>query len=211
MEQLLQWVKKLAVFMILSSYMEHLLPTGYRRYFHMCMGLILILMIASPLVQIINGSVGSDFACLLEDLRIGSSVYQMEDEGASGLAENFQSYYMEQYREAVAAQIRQLAQGCGLTVVQLDFEVEEDGNSEQYGQIQSLSMTVENGAGISEGNGAGISGENGTGISGETGTGISGETGTGVSEAVAELRKSLTSQLGLAESQIQVKTEQATQ
>ena len=36
MEQLLVWVKKLAVFMILCSYMEHLLPAQYKRYFHMC-------------------------------------------------------------------------------------------------------------------------------------------------------------------------------
>ena len=35
MEQLLVWVKKLAVFMILCSYMEHLLPAQYKRYFHM--------------------------------------------------------------------------------------------------------------------------------------------------------------------------------
>ena len=49
MEQLLVWVKKLAVFMILCSYMEHLLPAQYKRYFHMCTGLILILMITSPL------------------------------------------------------------------------------------------------------------------------------------------------------------------
>ena len=40
MEQLLVWVKKLAVFMILCSYMEHLLPAQYKRYFHMCTGLI---------------------------------------------------------------------------------------------------------------------------------------------------------------------------
>lgn len=151
METLLQWVKKLAVFMILSSYMEHLLPTGYRRYFHMCMGLILILMIASPLLQISGGMAGSEFACLLEDLRIGSGVYQMGDEGApSGLAENFQTYYMEQYKEALDAQIRQLAGGCGLDVCQLYFEVEEDGESEQYGRLRSLSVTVKKGEDISE-------------------------------------------------------------
>ena len=32
MEQLLAWVKKLAVFMILCSYMEHLIPSHYKRY-----------------------------------------------------------------------------------------------------------------------------------------------------------------------------------
>ena len=34
MEQLLVWVKKLAVFMILCSYMEHLLPAQYLSLIH---------------------------------------------------------------------------------------------------------------------------------------------------------------------------------
>ena len=63
MEQLLVWVKKLAVFMILCSYMEHLLPAQYKRYFHMCTGLILILMITSPLRQVLQGNIGSDMSC----------------------------------------------------------------------------------------------------------------------------------------------------
>ena len=79
MEQLLVWVKKLAVFMILCSYMEHLLPAQYKRYFHMCTGLILILMITSPLRQVLQGNIGSEVSCLLENLRTGQS--GLSDEG----------------------------------------------------------------------------------------------------------------------------------
>ena len=40
MEQLLVWVKKLAVFMILCSYMEHLLPAQYKRGWKTISGLL---------------------------------------------------------------------------------------------------------------------------------------------------------------------------
>lgn len=140
MEQLLQWVKKLAVFMILSSYMEHLLPAGYRRYFHMCTGLILILMIGTPLFHFVNGSLGSDFIYLIEDLKTGSSVYQFEGDSAGV----FQEYYMAQYREAVEDLIRQLADECGLSIQNIDFDVNEDMESEAFGQLLRLSITVQN-------------------------------------------------------------------
>ncbi|MGN0205080.1 MAG: stage III sporulation protein AF [Coprococcus sp.] len=139
MDQLLQWVKKLAVFMILSSYMEHLLPAGYRRYFHMCTGLILILMIGTPLFRFVNGSLGSDFAYLLEDLKTGSSVYQFEGNSA----DTFQEYYMAQYREAVESQIRQLVNGCGLSAQNIDFDVNEDMDSDTFGRLLWLSITVQ--------------------------------------------------------------------
>ena len=171
MEQLLQWVKKLAVFMILSSYMEHLLPAGYRRYFHVCMGLILILMISTPLLRIVNGSGGSEFVCLLEDLKTGCSVYQFDGDSAR----SFQDYYMKQYREAVEGQIKQEAENMGFLVRNVDFEVEEDMDSEKFGRLQWLLVTV--------------SEEND-------------QSGT-----AAELKKSLTSQLGLSGSQVRIEVE----
>ena len=97
MEQLLVWVKKLAVFMILCSYLQHLLPAQYKRYFHMCTGLILILMITSPLRQVLQGNIGSEVSCLLENLRTGSQVYQMKGEDGK----RYQAYYMKQYKAAM--------------------------------------------------------------------------------------------------------------
>lgn len=146
MEVLLQWVKKLAVFMILSSYMEHLLPLGYKRYFHMCMGLLLILMIGTPLIRILNGNVGGDFIYLLEDLKTGSGVYQFEDDSA----QVFQEYYMEQYREAVGMQIRQMAESCGLIVTGIDFDVDEDVESERYGRLERAVVRVRAGESLAE-------------------------------------------------------------
>ena len=68
MEQLLAWVKNWQYLMILCSYMEHLIPSHYKRYFHMCTGLILILMISTPL-WIVHGDMESEVICLLENLR----------------------------------------------------------------------------------------------------------------------------------------------
>lgn len=139
MEQLLQWVKKLAVFMILSGYMEHLLPSGYRRYFHMCMGLILIMMIGTPLLRVMHAPLGTDFNYLLADLKIGSSVYQFEGDSAK----SFQDYYMKQYREAVEEQIRQMAQAQNMSVASIDLNVEEDIESEQYGRLLQLEIAIQ--------------------------------------------------------------------
>lgn len=138
MEQLLVWVKKLAVFMILCSYMEHLLPEQYKRYFHMCTGFILILMIASPLVQVLRGDMASEVMCLLEDFRIRSSVVQADRPDQ----EKYSQYYMAQYRLALEEQIQKLAEEEGMTVAQIEMSINEDAASECYGCLSELSMNL---------------------------------------------------------------------
>ena len=137
MEQLLVWVKKLAVFMILCSYMEHLLPAQYKRYFHMCTGLILILMITSPLRQVLQGNIGSEVSCLLENLRTGN-----------------QAYYMKQYKAAMTEQIRNLADMSGLRAEEIRLSVNEDVSSDSYGCPTEVSMHVLSEDGMEADNGS---------------------------------------------------------
>ena len=82
---------------------------------------------------------------------------------------------MKQYREAVEGQIKQEAENMGFLVRNVDFEVEEDMDSEKFGRLQWLLVTV--------------SEEND-------------QSGT-----AAELKKSLTSQLGLSGSQVRIEVE----
>ena len=139
MEQLLLWVKKLAVFMILCSYMEHLLPSQYKRYFHMCTGLILILMITTPLLRIVRGDISSEVLCLVENLKTGSSVYSADSKDS----EAYRLYYMAQYRQAIMEQIESLAAANGLKAEQIEFSVDEDAESDGYGSLTELSMCIE--------------------------------------------------------------------
>lgn len=129
MEQLLAWVKKLAVFMILCSYMEHLIPSHYKRYFHMCTGLILILMISTPLLRIVHGDMESEVICLLENLRTSSKGYQTD----STLEQEYRDYYMSQYKSAVTEQIEAQARSEGLCAEKITFSVDEDPESSSYG------------------------------------------------------------------------------
>ena len=138
MEQLLAWVKKLAVFMILCSYMEHLIPSQYKRYFHMCTGLILILMISTPLLWIVHGDMGSEAICLLENFRTGSGVYRPDD----ALGQEYREYYMDQYRSAVTEQIKTLVQAEGLRADNITFSLDEDPESSSYGCLTDLTLTV---------------------------------------------------------------------
>ena len=150
MEQLLVWVKKLAVFMILCSYMEHLLPAQYKRYFHMCTGLILILMITSPLRQVLQGNIGSEVSCLLENLRTGSQVYQMKGEDGK----RYQAYYMKQYKAAMTEQIKNLADMSGLRAEEIRLSVNEDVSSDSYGCPTEVSMHVLSEDGMEADNGS---------------------------------------------------------
>ena len=127
MEQLLVWVKKLAVFMILCSYMEHLLPAQYKRYFHMCTGLILILMITSPLRQVLQGNIDG---------------------------KRYQAYYMKQYKAAMTEQIKNLADMSGLRAEEIRLSVNEDVSSDSYGCPTEVSMHVLSEDGMEADNGS---------------------------------------------------------
>ena len=146
MEQLLAWVKKLAVFMILCSYMEHLIPSHYKRYFHMCTGLILILMISTPLLRIVRGDMGSEVICLLENLRTSSKGYQAD----AALDQEYRDYYMAQYRSAVTEQIEALVRSEGLNAEKITFSLDEDPESSSYGCLTALELAVSSGNGGQE-------------------------------------------------------------
>jgi hypothetical protein len=157
--------------MILSGYTEHLLPEGYKRYFHMCMGLVLILMISTPLMHLLKSSGSIDFDYLMEDLKTGSIVYQSDGKAA----QNYQAYYLQQYKSALETQIRQIVSEEGLTIRSVAMTVNEAADSSEYGQLEQLTVTVE-------------------------------ETDDNAL-TIQSLREKLSTQAGLAESQIQIQIE----
>lgn len=52
-EYLYEWMKNIAYFMILATTVTHLLPdSGYRRYIRLFMGMVLVILLASPVFQL---------------------------------------------------------------------------------------------------------------------------------------------------------------
>ena len=138
MTQLMIWIKKLAVVMILCSYMAQLLPAQYKRYFHLCTGLILILMMTDPLMRWMHADVGSEISYLMENLKLGSAPYRDDLEEN----ETYRAYYIEQYRVALTEQIVALADASELNAEEVVVSMNEDTASENYGRLTALSMQI---------------------------------------------------------------------
>ena len=54
-EAIYSWIKCLAIFYILLTMLIHLVPTGkYQRYVHFFMGLLLMVMLITPMLSILE-------------------------------------------------------------------------------------------------------------------------------------------------------------
>lgn len=138
MSQLMLWIKKLAVVMILCSYMAQLLPVQYKRYFHLCTGLILILMMTDPLARLMHMDVGNEISYLMENLKLGSTPYLADAEEN----EAYRAYYIEQYRAALTEQVEALANESDLEAREVVLSMNEETDSENYGGLTALSMQI---------------------------------------------------------------------
>lgn len=119
-EELYSWMRSLAVFYILLTTVLHLAPAPkYERYIRFFMGLLLILMLASP-VSAIFGK-GADFRETFEKY-----YQQQSDELESLESENLQFVYLEKgYSSVLAEKILENLKETGINAAGAEVQIEQ--------------------------------------------------------------------------------------
>ena len=120
-----EWVQRIAIYIVLVTVLRSLIgKPQYQQYFRFVSGLILILLLITPV-----------FGLLSDDSRLygilNRYVYQQDlDDIASSLqlAEGqMKELIREEYRNAVSGQIKELAEGQGLVVQEIQITLDTQG------------------------------------------------------------------------------------
>lgn len=143
MEQLNEWICSLAAYFLLMSVLNQLLPSQkYGKYIRLFGGMILILLILSPLSRGLH--LEEKIARYYE-----SFVFQYEagdlKKQILGVEQLQLTEMIEQYENAIALDIRQMAGEEPVEVISCQVEICKEQENAQFGQVQSICLILGNG------------------------------------------------------------------
>ena len=120
--------------------MENLLPgQKYGKYIRLFAGMVLILLAVEPFTSGFN--LDEVLARSYEDLVIRGEAGELKEQlGATEQKRLWQ--ILSQYEEAVGRDVRELAQSCGLTVMDCRVRIEGDEDSPEFGTVREIAAVL---------------------------------------------------------------------
>ena len=139
----MEWVKQIFVTGIMTELILHLLPDKkYDMYVRLICGVILTMVCISPILSFFNNKNNiKNYINIFE--KIGQKYdYQTMIGNMQGAD---QSYYVQNYIEVNSKYINSLVLEEGLNPVDCKIVLDMDENSETYGSIETIALTVTDG------------------------------------------------------------------
>ena len=143
MRVFMEWVKQIFVTGIMTELILHLLPDKkYDKYVRLICGVILTMVCISPILSFFNNKNNiKNYINIFE--KIGQKYdYQTMIGNMQGAD---QSYYVQNYIEVNSKYINSLVLEEGLNPVDCKIVLDMDENSETYGSIETITLTVTDG------------------------------------------------------------------
>ena len=135
-----EWIRNLTAFFLFLSVMENLLPgQKYGKYIRLFAGMVLILLAVEPFTSGFN--LDEVLARSYEDLVIRGEAGELKEQlGAT--EQKRLGQILSQYEEAVGRDVRELAQSCGLTVMDCRVRIEGDEDSPEFGTVREIASVL---------------------------------------------------------------------
>lgn len=135
-----EWIRNLTAFFLFLSVMENLLPgQKYGKYIRLFAGMVLILLAVEPFTSGFN--LDEVLARSYEDLVIRGEAGELKEQlGAT--EQKRLGQILSQYEEAVGRDVRELAQSCGLTVMDCRVRIEGDEDSQEFGTVREIAAVL---------------------------------------------------------------------
>ncbi len=141
MEALCAWMKNLVFYLIFMTFVTNLLPgKAYDRYFRLFTGMVLILLVLSPLTGSLN--LDDRLACYFESIS-----FQSEAGEYRGEIEEMDRKRLErligQYEEAASEDLEKRLSAAGCRGVRAQVKISRDRESSDFGTVEAVEVWVE--------------------------------------------------------------------
>lgn len=139
MNEIYSWVKNIIIFMVLTSIISNLLgKSSYKKYINLITGIILVILVISPLLKLFQLDKTLDYYfttnTLLADAQDMSA--QLKD------MENGQKdAIFKEYKEQIKIQVAKILEDGKIQIYDTEVTIDEDSTSSNYGNITSLTVT----------------------------------------------------------------------
>jgi stage III sporulation protein AF len=140
MGEIYSWVKNIVIFLVLTTIITNLLgKSSYKKYVTLITGIILVILVISPLLKLFQLNETLDYYFTNNSL-----LAEAEDinDKLVGAEESQKGVIFNEYKAEIGKQVGNLLEKEDLYLVSCDATVDEDENSDAYGNILSLTVVA---------------------------------------------------------------------
>lgn len=146
------WIRGIVFYLIFISMLYQLLPgEKYKKYLHVCVGMIFVLVVLTPVIRLFHISDKLSYYINLENFRIASksgilgedqSNYKNDDFEADAVYDAKISDVLVQYKNSIEKEIFAQFETSTLYPTNVEIVIDEDENSQDYGCVRQVCVSV---------------------------------------------------------------------
>jgi stage III sporulation protein AF len=140
MGMIYEWVRNMVIFLVLTTIIGNLLgKSSYKKYVNLITGIILVLLVVSPLLQLFQLEDSLDYY-------LSTNLFMAEANDYNGRLidseQNQMSSIIEEYKTIIKEQVDGLLKSKGYYLQDINIQIEEDESNENFGKLKYLEVTV---------------------------------------------------------------------
>ncbi len=136
--EIYSWIRNIVIFMMINTIIMNLLGNkSYKKYVSIASGLILVLIVISPLVKLLNLQGNLDY--FLESHSFAMDTSDFKNQLNQVQADQSEKITTE-YKEQIKGQIKEILAKDKLNLEDCNIGLDMDSESKTYGQIQKISL-----------------------------------------------------------------------
>jgi len=138
MDEIYSWIRNIVIYMIINNIIMNLLGNkSYKKYVSIVSGMILVLIVISPLMKLMKLDVNLDYFLDMNDFAVEASdfknnVSQMEKEQADAI--------FADHKEKIRLQVKEMLSNEKVYLESFDITFNQDASSENFGEILSMDI-----------------------------------------------------------------------
>ncbi len=139
-QEVYNWIKNIVIYMIINTIIMNLLGNkSYKKYVSIVSGMVLVLIVVSPLIKLLKLEDNLDYFLQSNDFAIESSDFknqlnQMEEEQSDTI--------FTEYKEKIKKQVEELLLTEQITLKSFHVVIDTMAGSSTYGEIKSMKITA---------------------------------------------------------------------
>lgn len=140
MDEITTWIKNIVIYMIMNTIIMNLLGNkSYKKYISIVSGMILVLIVISPLMNYMDLEENLDYYLQANDFALETSDFKndlnrMEEEQSEAI--------FLAYKEKIQLQVESLLQEEGVYLKSFEITIDQDSNNNTFGEILTMNITA---------------------------------------------------------------------
>jgi stage III sporulation protein AF len=141
MEEIYSWIKNIVIYMIINTIIMNLLGNkSYKKYVSIVSGMILVLIVISPVIKLMDLDENLDYFLQSNDFAIETSdfkndLYQMEVEQSNAI--------FSEYQDKIQTQVKEMLLEDMVYLKSFNIIIDKDTKSNTFGEIKSMDIEAD--------------------------------------------------------------------